>query len=71
MWWAYRQHGILPRAGGYLDQPAAWWDTVRVLNIWYSTIVDEVREEAKEEKSMRGLFGSGGVNMSWDELRRD
>lgn len=71
MWWAWRQHGVLPLSGGYLDQPAAWWETVRILNIWYGVIAGELVENEREQSAFDSLMDAGGVNASWDDLRRD
>lgn len=68
MWWQYRTTHILPRAGGYLDQPAAWWRTVRILNKRYASIFNAMKEEADTEKSERGLFGGGAE--SWQDMLR-
>jgi hypothetical protein len=35
LWDEYAQHGVLPFAGGYLDQPQWWLDDVDYLELMY------------------------------------
>jgi hypothetical protein len=36
-WRAYRKHGVLFVAGGYLDQPPEWWDMIHTFEAIYRT----------------------------------
>lgn len=36
-WHAYRDHGVLFVAGGYMDQPPEWWEMVHTFEAIYNT----------------------------------
>jgi hypothetical protein len=48
---AYAKHGVLLVAGGYLDQPAAWWDDMRTYRALYDT---RYAENLKEKQHRDG-----------------
>lgn len=50
-WRAYHSHGVLPFAGGSLDQPAWWWEMVSLMNEMYYVRWYENKAEADAEKA--------------------
>ena len=45
---AYRDHGTLLVAGGYLDQPPEWWRDIWTCEDLYVTLLEENRPETSE-----------------------
>lgn len=35
LWVAFREHGVMPYGGGYMQQPRKWRDTIEYLNERY------------------------------------
>jgi hypothetical protein len=48
-WEAYRDHGILLTAGGFLDQPSQWWDDMETCEAIYLTRVLINEKEVKKD----------------------
>lgn len=46
-------HGVLPQAGGLLDQPATWVSAVRVVDSEVARITEEQMEERRKETERR------------------
>jgi len=44
---AYKAHGVLLVAGGYLDQPAAWWDDIHTYEAMYASYYSQMLEERR------------------------
>lgn len=51
LWTAYRDHGILPRTGGYLDQPRSWRAVIRFISSRHSPIYRQHMREQDEQRS--------------------
>lgn len=64
LWTAWRDHGTLPRAGGYLDQPRAWRSTIRFMNSRHAPIHAAHLREQDEERENRGRRAEGGYDDS-------
>lgn len=54
LWTAYKDKGIMPRAGGYLDQPRWWRNLVRFMNSRHSPIYAAYE---REQEAKRGATG--------------
>lgn len=76
LWTGYRDHGILARAGGYLDQPRWWRNLMRLISSRHSPISDQHRAEqaTDDSKPERGHGGEawahGDIPIAdgWDAL---
>lgn len=70
LWTAYRDHGLMPLAGGIFDQPAVWLDAMRVLNMVYARRVDDARaaQGQKEEHETAITFPTSGQSRGFGDL---
>ncbi len=50
LWRAWEDHGVMPHAGGYLDQPPEWRQTIETFQAMYGIAVYEVRQEVDARK---------------------
>lgn len=50
LWLAWRDHGTMPRAGGYLDQPRRWQRMIDIFNSLHSPIYRQYMAEKYPEK---------------------
>lgn len=76
LWVAYEK-GILPRAGGYLDQPRAFRRLVETLNYRYARMLKLTPEEVADRRMQyrpdldpRTLAGDEPAVTSFDMFRR-
>ena len=52
---AYKDHGVMESAGGYLDQSRAWRGTIR----FFQWRLNKARDRMGQAKRDRELFGDG------------
>ncbi len=50
LWRAWEDHGVMPYAGGYFDQPPEWRRMIETFQAVYGVIVNEVRREVDGRK---------------------
>jgi hypothetical protein len=55
-WSMLRNHGILPRAGGFNDQDARWIEDIMQINALYASVVEEIRPEAENRMTPINRF---------------
>lgn len=76
LWIAYKEHGVMARSGGLLDQPRWWRTVIRLISSRHSPIYDQHRAQQKAD-SDKPKQGSGGeawereglpVADGWDAL---
>ena len=58
-WSAYRQHGIQPESGGWLDQSATWHEALRIAYGVGARIQREREESRKRIEQFRARHGAG------------
>lgn len=66
LWLAWDKKSVMPRAGGYLDQPRRWLRLIRFLNMRYSRAWDAAKAEREEDKFWDALNKEGSAD--WDDL---
>lgn len=79
--WTAWEKGVMPRAGGYEDQPARWRRMIRLMNRRFSRAYDrakaehdpenvEARRRKEERDALDELMGGldGGALMGWDQF---
>lgn len=64
LWIAYIRHGVMPQAGGYLDQPRAWRDLIHRFNQRYNAVP---KKGETDEDWYRDL-SNGQMAQGWDGL---
>jgi hypothetical protein len=50
LWRAWEKHGVMPDAGGYLDQAPEWKRMIETLDAVYGVMVHEIRQEVNARK---------------------
>jgi len=50
LWRAWVEHGVMPTAGGLLDQPPEWRGMIETFQAVYGVVVHEVRREVDARK---------------------
>lgn len=71
LWIAWTQHGIMPRAGGYLDQPRWWLQLVRLFTSRHTPIHQQYIAEKYPDKSQgddKQYEGDMPLVNGWDGL---
>ena len=53
VWRAWENHGIMPTAGGLLDQPPEWRELIDTFQAIYGVVADEIRREVHARKRNR------------------
>lgn len=54
-WFAYRNYGVLPFAGGLLDQPSPWWRDIRMCEAIYNYAYKNHKDN-QQRADDEGLF---------------
>ena len=63
MWQAWTNHGILPRPGGWLDQPLSVLIGIRAVSVVYSTF----RDKASDKKDWAEFTATQRALIMWLE----
>jgi hypothetical protein len=50
VWRAWENHGVMPYAGGLLDQPPEWRKMIETFQAAYGASVDAVKQEVRARK---------------------
>lgn len=69
LWVAWRDHGIMPRAGGYLEQPRQWRYTMRVLNSRHTPIYQQYMtkdRDTQQDDETRWIDGDADIGQPFD-----
>jgi len=45
LYWAWKEHGVMPVSGGFLDQPVQWQTDMKLFRKLYATKVELVKKE--------------------------
>lgn len=66
-WDAYRNHGVLPDAGGINDQNPKWWVDINRLARRFALIKRDLKEAQDAQEALQGLTGHAGDGQNWKD----